>query len=304
MKLSVVISAYNEEERIKKCLESVSFADEIIVIDNSSTDNTAKVAASYTKNVFRQENNPKAIDLLKNLGFDKAQMEWVLSLDADEEVDRDLEREILDVIKKDKKEIDGYFIPRKNIIFGKWMRHTGWYPDYQLRLFRRGKGKFLMEHVHEQIKLDGKTGHLKNHILHDNYQNISQFLLRTITIYAPNEAEHIHKKGYEFSYSDAIRMPLNEFLSRFFARQGYKDGFHGLMLSLLMAFYHLVIFSYLWEKNSYKDDESYNAIKHSEGEFQHAKEDIMYWIDKEKIEITRNPAKKGLFKVIRKLQRV
>ncbi len=136
MKLSVVISAYNEEERIKKCLESSSFADEIIVVDNSSSDNTFKVASKYTPNVFKQENNPKAIDLLKNTGFEKAKMDWILSLDADEVVDQDLVKEIEHIIKKDDKEIDGYFIPRKNIIFGKWMRHTGWYPDYQLRLFK------------------------------------------------------------------------------------------------------------------------------------------------------------------------
>ncbi|MGH7246419.1 MAG: glycosyltransferase family 2 protein, partial [Candidatus Levyibacteriota bacterium] len=131
-KLSVVISAYNEERNIGPCLESVkNVVDEIIVVDNSSTDKTVAVAKKYTKNIFSQKNNPQTVDLQKNTGFEKATGEWILSLDADERVTPELASELKEVIHQSGVEIVGYWIPRKNIIFGKWIEHTGWYPDYR-----------------------------------------------------------------------------------------------------------------------------------------------------------------------------
>jgi len=133
------------------------------------------------------------------------------------------------------------------MIFGKWIQHTGWYPDYQIRLFRRGKGKFAEEHVHEQLTLDEEVGVLKEHLFHLNYISVSQFLYKHFQIYAPNEAENILASGRKVVWQDAIRLPTAEFLRRFFADQGWKDGLHGLVLSFLMASYHLVIFSMVWE---------------------------------------------------------
>jgi len=300
-KLSVVISAFNEENKIEACLKSIGFADEIIVVNNSSTDKTEEIARKYTKNIYKQENNPLAIDLQKNFGFSKATGDWILSLDADEEVSKELADEIKALIKNNVKE-NGFWIPRKNYIFGKWIQYSGWYPDYQLRLFRKGKGKYIDKHVHEDLSVDGGTANLKNHIIHHNYGTIGDFINKTVDLYAKNEAEEKLRKGYSFSYFDAIRFPLGEFLSRFFARKGYKDGFHGLMLALLMSFYHLIVFAFIWEKRGFKEYEGKEFLGDTEKEFERAGKEIFFWISKEKAEAIKNPVKKNLYKILRKFR--
>lgn len=300
-KLSVVISAYNEENKIEACLKSAGFADEIIVVNNSSTDKTEELAGKYTINIYKQKNDPSAIDLQKNFGFSKATGDWILSLDADEEVSKELADEIKVLIKNNVKE-NGFWIPRKNFTFGKWIEHTGWYPDHQLRLFRKGKGKFLDKHVHEKIKIEGEAGYLKNHILHQNYQTIRQFIHRAIDLYCPNEADYLISKGYVLSAFDAIRFPLDEFLSRFFTREGYKDGFHGLMLSLLMAFYRFIVFALIWEKQGLKEVTDENFLANTTKELKRANKEIMYWTKEEKQKQIKNPIKKNLYKISRKIR--
>lgn len=300
-KLSAVIMAFNEEANIENCLKSLSFADEIVVVDNSSADNTKEIAKKYTKNIYTQKNNPKQIDIQKNFGFEKASNEWILSVDADEEISKELAEEIKNTIKK-KNSADGYWIPRKNIIFNKFIQHTGWYPDPQLRLFKKGKAVFTKAHVHEPIKLNGEAQYLKEHIIHYNYKTVLDFLNKTINLYAPNEAEEYLTKGYVFSYFDAIRFPLNEFLSRFFSRKGYKDGFHGLILSLLMAFYHFLIFAFIWEKKGFKEYDKENFLQDTEKEFKKAGKEIIYWVTKEKLESIKNPIQRNLHKITTKVR--
>lgn len=295
MKLSVVISAYNGEKTIEECLKSVAkIANEIVVLDNSSTDNTYSLAKKYTEKIYKQTNNPLAIDLLKNLGFEKAIGDWILCIDQDEYIEKDLGEEILKKIKEESV-FNGFFIPRKNYIFNRWIKHAGWYPDYQLRLFRKGKGKYEEKHVHEQIKVSGETDRLTNHIIHNNYSSIAQFLEKTI-VYAKNEAKNKIEKGYAFSYVDAIRFPLSEFLSRFFARKGYKDGFFGLMLSILMAFYHFLIFAYIWEENKFKQLEEKEFIPEFEKEIEKVGKEFKFWFYKSEIKKIKNPLKKILSK--------
>lgn len=301
-KISAVISAFNEEKNLERCLKSLFFADEIIVVDNSSADKTSEIAKKFTKNVFKRPNNPKEIDLQKNFGIEKASFEWVLSIDADEEVSKELSKEIKEVLSHkpsaiSHQQINGYWIPRKNIIFGKFIEHTGWYPDPQLRLFRKGSAKYASIHVHEPVSLQGESAYLNNFLIHHHYETISDFLKKTIAIYAPNEADEYLSKGYVFSYFDAVRFPLNEFLSRFFARKGYKDGFHGLILSFLMAFYHFLIFTFIWEKKGFKEYDKDDFLKDSEKEFQKAGKEILFWISKEKLENIKNPIKRNLQKI-------
>jgi glycosyltransferase involved in cell wall biosynthesis len=308
-KVTAVISAFNEENNIERCLKSLLFADEIIVVDNSSTDKTSEIAKKYTKQVFVQVNDPKLIDLQKNFGFEKATNEWILSIDADEEVSPELAKEIIQVLKNHKSSIInhqsvvGYWIPRKNIIFGKFIQHSGWSPDPQLRLFRKGKGRFVKAHVHEPIKLDGESAYLNEHLIHHHYKTIAEFMQKTINIYAPNEAQnYVDQRGYQFSYFDALRFPLNEFISRFFARKGYKDGFHGLMLSLLMAFYHFTIFAFLWEKQGFKEYDKDDFLADTDKEFRKAGKEILFWISKEKLEALKNPLRRNLQKISNKLR--
>lgn len=297
MKVSVVISAFNEEKRIEECLRSVRrIASEIIVIDSSSTDKTSEIASKYTERVYKKENN-LMLNHNKNFGFTKATSSWILSLDADERVEVDLADEILQL--SDSTTFNGFYIPRKNIIFNKWIKHTGWYPDNQLRLFRRNKGRFEEAHVHEMLTIDGEVSNLKGHIYHLNYDSISHFLNKTISIYTISEANSKIEKGYNFDKNDIYRMPVSEFVSRFFVNKGYKDGMHGLVLSLLMAFYHFVIFLRLWEINSYKEENDTISLLKESRKF--TKREINHWQLSEEIESERGLVKKNILSIKRKL---
>lgn len=299
--LSAVISVFNGEKYLDDCLRSVAFAQEIVVVNNSSTDKTLEIAQKYTDKIFIRPNN-LMLNVNKNFGFSKASGEWIFSLDADEQVTPELKKEIENLKLEIENSVNGYWIPRKNIIFGKWIEHTGWYPDPQLRLFKRGKGKFPEEHVHEAIKVEGEVGYLKNHIMHNSYDSISQFLNKLATIYGSNEAEQLLKKGYVFDWRDAIRFPVKEFLSRFFAREGYKDGFHGLMLSLLMAFYHLIVFSYIWEKHKFKRINDEALLVETEKEIIQSSKELFFWFSKEKTKLIKNPLKQIFHKILIKVK--
>lgn len=299
MNLSIVISAYNEEKKIEDCLRSASFADEIIFVDNTSSDKTVEIAKKYTSKVFIRPNN-LMLNVNKNFGFTKATGDWILSLDADERISPELVKEIKSEIINHRSSIVGYWIPRKNIIFGKWIENTGWYPDYQLRLFKKSKGKFLEKHVHEMIKLEGETGYLKNHIIHYNYDGVLQFL-RKLEIYIPSEAQILIGNGYKLRAQDAIHFPVKEFVSRFFSRKGYKDGLHGLVLSLLMAFYHLLVFAYIWEKNKFKEVDV-DALNLSKNEFKKVKKEVKFWILNEMASNSKNLPKKLWLKLRQRLE--
>lgn len=317
MSLSVVISTYNRKEKLRLCLESVKdIADEIIVVDNTSSDDSVALAKKYTKHVFVRPNNPM-LNVNKNFGFSKASKEWILYLDDDEKLTPELQEEI----KKWKagfsqslpssqpspargegdQGIQGYYMPRKNIIFGKWIEHTGWYPDHQLRLFKREKGKFAEVHVHEMLSIEGEIGYLKEPLEHSNYETIHEFFYKMIMTYAPNEADVYVKNGYVFHYLDAIRFPVKEFLGRFFARQGYKDGLHGLMLSLLMACYHLAVFGYLWEKQHFIPVTSEVLMPELSKEIKNMKKEMRYWSRTQNIESEKNSVKKIFYKTARKI---
>jgi glycosyltransferase involved in cell wall biosynthesis len=297
-KISAVVSVFNEEKNIERCLRSLTFADEIVVVDNSSTDRTVQLAKKFTDKIYNQKNDSSKIDIQKNFGFDKAVGDWILNIDADEEVGPKLAKEIKEEIEKP---ADGYYIPRKNIIFGKWIQHSGWYPDFQLRLFRKGKGKFTKTHVHELLTLDGNIKYLKNEIIHYNYDGVSQFLQKAINIYVPNEAKNLLDKGYVFRYTDAIRFPLKEFLGRFFLREGYKDGFYGLMLALLMGFYHFLIFVNIWESNKFKDLNENQTQALVRNEFIKSNKEFSYWLTKQNIDKIKNPFKKIIYKLLGKI---
>lgn len=275
IKLSVVISAFNEEKKIEECLKSTSFADEVILVDNGSTDKTLEIAKKFNIKIFNQKNNLSKIDLQKNFGFEKATGQWILSLDADERVSEDLQEEIESTINNQQSEINGYWIPRRNIIFNKWIEHSGWYPDLQLRLFKKGKGEYRKEVVHHPIDIEGETSTLNNFLIHKHYSTVKEFVEKTVNIYAPSEAEKLIKEGYKISVKDALRFPAQEFIRRFFAREGYKDGLHGLVLSLLMAFYHFFIFVNVWEKSQFREED--DVLAETEVEFKKITKEFNHW---------------------------
>jgi glycosyltransferase involved in cell wall biosynthesis len=301
--LSVVISAYNEEKKIDACLHSVLFADEIIVIDNTSTDNTIAVAKKYTQKLYKRKNYPM-LNINKNFGFTKATCEWILCLDADERISDDLRKEIENTLKKTDSTIKGYWIARKNIIFGKWIQNSIWWPDYQLRLFRKGAGKFPEKHVHEMLHIDGVTEKLQFPMEHENYDTVSQYIYKLDRIYTENEASQIIASGKKVTWIDAIRFPVNDFLKTFFAQKGYKDGLHGLQLSILQAFYASIVFAKVWEKQGFVAYNNNQFLQDIYQESKHIIREFQYWFYTSFLNTTKNPIKKIFFRLHRKLLKI
>lgn len=297
-KISIVVSAYNEEKNLKNCLDSVhALANEIIVVDNESLDKTAEIAKQNGAVVFSKPNN-LMLNTNKNFGFSKAVSEWILNLDADEEVTPELVQEIKKVIAE-KNLINGYKIPRKNIIFGKWIEHSLWWPDKQLRLFKNGKGKFPEKHVHESLEVEGNVSDLKNPMTHINYTSTSQFINKMDKIYTENEAINILKEGKKIKWDDSINWPVSDFLKNYFHLKGYKDGLHGLVVNLLQSFCSEVVFSKIWEKNGFKEENI--SLGQIEKIFCKLKINLDYWIITSKIEESNNPLEKIILKIKRKL---
>jgi len=280
-KLSIVTTAHNSENFLDDCLKSVAFADEIIVVDNESTDKTVEIAKKHQAKVFKHHNNPKQLNESKNFGFTKASHEWILSLDPDERVENDLKKEIEYILSKEDIPLNGYKIPRHNVIFGKVIEHGLWYPDYQLRLFRKGRGKFPDIHNHEALEITGDPGVLKGHIQHHNYQTITQYVQKIDKQYSDNEVDtYLDRQGKIYWY-DAIRFPMQDFLSNYFARQAYKDGLHGLVLSILQAFYMFIVFAKIWERQGFKQEKI--ELDEANQEFKNINKQIKYWYLHEQI---------------------
>lgn len=296
MKLSVVISAYNEEKNIEECLRSVSFADEIILINNSSSDKTEEITRKYTSKIYTRLNNIM-LNVNKNFGFTKAASDWILSLDSDERVSPGLAREIRFAIKTGEK-TTGFWIPRKNMIFGKWIESDMWWPDYQLRLFKKGYGRFPEKHVHEYIKVQGDTEKLQHSLIHQNYTNVDQYIYKMLNIYVPSEVKN--RQNHKVIWIDSLRYPVNDFLKTFFLQRGYKDGLHGLVLSLLQAFYMEIVFVKLWEKQGFNKENPRNFLKEIQKEFNIIKKEFGYWFLTSWIRETKNPFKKILLRLKRK----
>ncbi len=274
--LSIVFSVHNEERLFEEALKSIKdFADEIIVVDNESSDKTIQIGKKYTKNIYKHKNTPNSLNTPKNYGFSKAKSDWVLSLDADERVSPELAKEIRSVISATS--VNGYWIPRKNKVFGKWLTSGIWWPDYQRRLFRRGKGKFQALHNHEILEVDGDSQYLINPLKHFSYTSIIQYVEKFTYTYLENEVENQIAKGKKVSWYDAIRMPSSDFVINFFVRQGYKDGLHGLILAMLQMFYMFLVFARIWERQGSPVYESEHFTDEVTKELVRSKSEYLHW---------------------------
>lgn len=299
-KISVVVNTFNEEKNIVRCLNSVKWADEIVVVDMHSTDKTRELAKQFTSNVFSHE-QVGYVEPARNFAIKKATGDWVLIVDADEEIPMELAQR-LQLLSADKPEVSIVSLPRKNMIFGKWIQHSGWWPDHQIRFFKKGTVTWKNE-IHSIPETNGNllslTGE-ENAIVHHNYATIAQFLQKNLVVYAAQEAEELSEKGYKFDYQDAVRFPLKEFLSRYFAREGYKDGFHGLMLAILMGIYHFAIFAYLWEKKKFVDARP-AGLQSFGHDIKEAGREVKFWVNTKRLEDEKNGIKRVLLKIKRKL---
>lgn len=243
--ISVVVITFNEEANLPRTLESVKWADEIIVVDSGSTDRTAEIAKGYGAKVWVE--SWKGFAAQKNSAIDKATCDWVLSIDADEVVTSDLRDAIQHGLRLPDNNLNGYWVPRMNYIFGRWMRHGGFWPDRKLRLFRRGKGRLEPRPVHETIQVDGPVGYLPEPLFHEAYPTLTGYI-EHMNRYSSLGAEVASAKGRSgFSVLNIVLRPIFTFAYNYFLRFGLLDGREGLLLHLYHATYVSWKYAKAWE---------------------------------------------------------
>lgn len=226
--LSVIIITKNEAHDIRDCLTSVAWADEIIILDSGSTDETLNIAREFTPNVYTSS-DWQGFGIQKNRALAYATKDWVLSLDADERADAALLKEIQQVLKSS--EFDVYFIPRLSSFCGRFIHHSGWRPDYVARLFKRGSASFSNHLVHESLAFTAPTGYLKQSILHLSYQNLDE-VLDKMQRYAMLGAKELHARNKRASLLGAIGHGAWAFIRTYIIRLGFLDGAQGFMLAV------------------------------------------------------------------------
>jgi (heptosyl)LPS beta-1,4-glucosyltransferase len=230
-----IILTHNESRHITECIESLRFCDEILVFDSFSTDDTVSLAMWAGVRILQHPFTDYANQRNAALEAVSDVADWVLFVDADERVSPKLAEEVRAVCETDT--CAGYRIPRHNYIFGKLTKGAGWYPDYQLRLLRVGKARYdVTRPVHEVVDLDGEMGTLQEPFIHYNYRDLSHFLEKQRR-YSAYDAQRLREQGIRLKPHHLITQPLRHFWWRFVTLKGYEDGWHGLTLSALMAWY-------------------------------------------------------------------
>jgi glycosyltransferase involved in cell wall biosynthesis len=228
--LSVIIITKNEAENIRACIESVAWADEIIVVDSGSSDATVEICRELGAQVYVHD--WPGFGMQKNRALGYATKDWVFSIDADERVTHELREAIQSAMQRGQAE--GYEIPRLSSFCGRYMHHSGWYPDYVLRLFRRGSGKFSDDLVHERVIVNGPIAKLQQLLLHESFRDLEQ-LLAKINHYSTASAQMLHRKNRTASLKKAVGHALWAFFRSYFLRAGLLDGREGFMLAVSTA---------------------------------------------------------------------
>jgi glycosyltransferase involved in cell wall biosynthesis len=244
-----VVITWNEESRLRTCLSSVAWADEIVVVDAGSQDKTIEVAREFTDHVVVRPWPGFAEQ--KNFALGQASGDWILSIDADEEVSAELAEDIRGVLAG-AGGAAGYAVPRRNIFWGQWVRHGGLYPDWQVRLFRRGRGRFVSRAVHESIVVEGEVVRLRGALVHRSYRSVSEFLERA-NRYSTLAAEDLVGSGHRAGALALVLRPVGRFLSMYVLRGGFLDGRRGLLLAGLYAYYVFIRSAKVWERERGRD---------------------------------------------------
>ncbi len=247
MSLSVVIITFNEEANLARTLDSVAWADEIVVLDSGSTDRTREIAESFHVKFFVEPWQGFANQ--KNSALTKATGDWILSLDADEEVGPALAGEIRKVVAANTS-TQGFFIPRKNFFLGRWIRHGGFYPDRKLRLFRRGAGKFADRLVHEDMTIQGATANLEHSLLHHAYPTLEIYLEHMERYSSLGAQMVVEKRGQIGSrFFNVTFRSAATFFYNYFLRLGFLDGREGLLLHRNHARYVSWKYAKAWQQS-------------------------------------------------------
>lgn len=243
MKPTVIILTYNSGEYIYRCLNSVKWTDEIIIVDSFSKDNTLEIARSYNAKILEHafDGYTKQIER----GIQQAGNKWILVIDSDEELSPELQDEIKNLNVNDES-ISGFELNRKVFFLGKWIEHGGWYPDYQFRLFDKTKVKMTTHEIHDSIQPTSGKQKLNGILYHYTYKNLYEYLER-INNYTSRAVTDTINSGKKFKWYKLILNPLSTFLRMYFVNKGYKDKMQGFILALYSAIYNLVLYSKLWE---------------------------------------------------------
>jgi len=233
VEISAVIITFNEEKRLEPALKSLAgLVSEIVVVDSFSTDSTVKLAKKYTNKVFQRKWTDYTDQ--KNYANTRTSFPWILSLDADERISPELREEIIE-IKKEEPECSGFSIPRQVYYLGRWIRHSGWYPDRKLRLFRKDRARWEGEYVHERLVIEGKIQKLSGSIHHFTYRNISEHLDR-INKFSELGAQKLYANGKKCRWHHLVFVPFFRFVKSFFWRAGFLDGYPGFIVSVLNSY--------------------------------------------------------------------
>lgn len=242
MTLSVVLATFNEEKNIGRCLEAVRrIADEIVIVDGKSSDKTVAIGKKHHAKVILVPNNPENFHLMKKKAINTASSDWILQLDADEVVTTELAEEIKQTIYSNPIE-NGFWIPRKNYFLGKFLTKGGAYPDYTLRLYRRGKGNLPAKSVHEQAEVSGQTAKLKNPMLHFNNQKFSDYIDKSFNRYTDIMARQVSGGLISNVFIKPVFDSNQGFFSIYFRHLGFLDGFPGFVWALFSALHFPIAF--------------------------------------------------------------
>jgi glycosyltransferase involved in cell wall biosynthesis len=242
-RVSVIIIALNQEDNIVPCLETVRWADDIVIVDSGSEDRTLERARDFTDRIFTI--SWPGFGAAKNYALDQARGDWIFSLDTDERVTEALREEILAAVRTDGK-FAGYKVPRKNYFGGRWVKRLGWYPDYTLRLFQKGNGRFRERAVHEEVLVNGPVGFLQHPLDHYSYDSVSDYLARQDR-YARLAAQEMLREGRRPRAGELFWRPCSHFFKLYVLRLGFLEGRLGYTLALLSSLYNFLKYYYLRE---------------------------------------------------------
>lgn len=302
IRISAVVNTWNEADNIEDCLKSLVFADEIIVVDMQSTDNTKELASHFTDKIFDYK-MVGYVEPARNFAIKKTIGDWILIVDADERIPKSLARKLIDIAQENN--VDFVRIPRKNIIFGQWMRHSRWWPDQNIRFFKKGKVEWQNE-IHSVPITYGSGITLPDEenmaIVHYHYRDIDEYVIRSLR-YSKHQARELLQAGYKFDPADIITKPFSEFLSRFFAGEGYRDGLHGLVMALLQAFAILLIYIRVWQEGGFKPVSGPQMEKIWQRLFMEKFKEFRYWFLTTRIEAEHSKIKKVFLKLRRRFSR-
>lgn len=298
--ISAVVNTRNEENNIADCLKTLQFADEIIVVDMESEDSTKEIAKSFTDKVYDTA-MVGYVEPARNFAISKAVGNWILIVDADERIPKTLANKLIEITEEGR--ADFVRIPRKNLIFGQWTQHSRWWPDYNIRFFKKDSVEWQSE-IHSIPITTGTGINLEADetlaIQHHHYGTIDEYCQRAFR-YSTQQSKELINSGYKFDVKDLIGKPISEFIGRFFAGDGYKDGLHGLILAFLQMFSVMLIYLKVWQHEGHEPQKTGTFTPIWQKLFLEKFKELRYWYFTVLIQSQPSKTKRFILKLKRKL---